>query len=336
MQLDRVATERVLDSIKRAVPQDVTQRTVELKRLSADIPEITLARFLDETTLELEDVYAGNNSWSDLLERAGLAVPPAGPYESVLRRACGRMLHIDDAVRLNIWSDWIAGASAPEPDTMPHQEKRLFRMLVVQLMNTVPEDHVDARRAGEILWKHPAVLRELRELLDALKSRMQHVTLPLSVLPMVPLRIHARYSRLEILAASDVGDGLNVRPWQSGVHYVEAQKADVLAFTLDKTSGDFSPTTRYRDYAISRDLIHWESQSTTREGSDTGRRYQAHVARRSHILLFARLNTNERAFYFLGPATYVGHVGEQPMAVTWKLHNPLPGDLYEQFAAAVA
>jgi hypothetical protein len=151
-------------------------------------------------------------------------------------------------------------------------------MFVVQLMNTVPEDNVDPRRSGEILWKHPAVLRELRELLEALKSRMQHVTLPLSVLPMVPLQIHARYSRLEILAASDVGDGLNVRPWQSGVHYVDAHKADLLAFTLDKTSGDFSPTTRYRDYAISRDLIHWESQSTTREGSDTGRRYQAHVA----------------------------------------------------------
>jgi hypothetical protein len=25
---------------------------------------------------------------------------------------------------------------------------------------------------------------------------------------------------------------------------------DLLAFTLDKTSGDFSPRTRYRDYAI--------------------------------------------------------------------------------------
>ncbi len=31
-------------------------------------------------------------------------------------------------------------------------------------------------------------------------------------------------------------------------------------FTLDKSDGDFSPTTRYRDYAISPTLIHWESQ----------------------------------------------------------------------------
>ena len=54
--------------------------------------------------------------------------------------------------------------------------------------------------------------------------------------------------------------------------------ADLFAFTLDKTTGQFSPTTRYRDYAISRELIHWESQSSTRADSETGRRYQQHEA----------------------------------------------------------
>jgi hypothetical protein len=53
-------------------------------------------------------------------------------------------------------------------------------------------------------------------------------------------------------------------------------ETDLLAFTLDKSSGDFSPTTRYRDYAISRDLIHWESQSTTSLASKTGQRYLHH------------------------------------------------------------
>jgi hypothetical protein len=39
---------------------------------------------------------------------------------------------------------------------------------------------------------------------------------------------------------------------------------------------------------------------------------------------------------FLGPATYVSHVGERPMAITWKLRHPLPGDVFQKFAAAVA
>jgi hypothetical protein len=52
--------------------------------------------------------------------------------------------------------------------------------------------------------------------------------------------------------------------------------------------------------------------------------------------LFARQTIGERAFYFLGPARYVGHVGDAPMAVTWKLEQPMPGDLFQAFAAAVA
>jgi hypothetical protein len=133
-----------------------------------------------------------------------------------------------------------------------------------------------------------------------------------------------------------VGDRAKVAPWQTGVYWANEAKADLLAFTLDKTSGQFSPTTRYRDYAISRELVHWESQSVTRADSETGRRYQVHAEQGSSVMLFARLRSDDRAFYFLGPVTYVKHEGELPMAVTWRLVNRLPGDLFSSFAAAVA
>ena len=86
-----------------------------------------------------------------------------------------------------------------------------------------------------------------------------------------------------------------------------------------------SPTTRYRDYAISPKLIHWESQSTTRADSETGLRYRNHERLGRSIMLFTRLRAEDRAFWFLGPATYRGHVGEKPMAITWELQTPLPG-----------
>jgi hypothetical protein len=53
-------------------------------------------------------------------------------------------------------------------------------------------------------------------------------------------------------------------------------------------------------------------------------------------MLFTRLSSDDRAFYFLGPATYVRHESDLPMAVTWRLIHPLPGDLFASFAAAVA
>ena len=152
----------------------------------------------------------------------------------------------------------------------------------------------------------------------------------------VPLLVHARYTRDEILAGFGIGTNARVMPWQAGVYWAQQAKADLFAFTLDKTSGQFSATTRYRDYAISRDLIHWESQNATRADGETGTRYQRHEQMGTSIMLFARLRADERAFWFLGPATYVKHEREAPMAITWRLRHPLPGDLFEQFAAAVA
>ena len=110
----------------------------------------------------------------------------------------------------------------------------------------------------------------------------------------------------------------------------------MLAVTLDKSRGGFSPTTRYRDYAISRKLIHWESQSITRADSATVLRYRNHERDGRSILLFTRVKAGDRAFWFLGPATYQSHVGERPMAITWELEHTLSGDMYQSFAAAVA
>jgi hypothetical protein len=179
-------------------------------------------------------------------------------------------------------------------------------------------------------------LEKLLFILDRLEPRVDRIHPALTTHPDVPLRVHARYSRLEILAAFGVGTNAKVAAWQTGVRYLKEQAADLLAFTLDKTSGQFSPTTRYRDYAISRELIHWESQSAVRESSDTGIRYQHHADRSSSILLFARLRADERAFWFLGPASYIRHEGGCPMAITWRLEFALPGDLFTTFAAAVA
>ena len=67
-----------------------------------------------------------------------------------------------------------------------------------------------------------------------------------------------------------------------------------------------------------------------------GGRYQNHGEQGSSIMLFARLRSDDRAFYFLGPANYVSHESELPMAVTWRLAHTLPGDLFASFAAAVA
>jgi hypothetical protein len=209
-------------------------------------------------------------------------------------------------------------------------------MLVAAVTERALAKTTTLAEACALLWRHPQVLAELRELLGVLAGRVDHLHHPLATHPDVPLQVHARYTRIEILAAFGIGGAARVAPWQTGVYWAREARADLLAFTLDKTSGNFSPTTRYRDHAISRELIHWESQSMTRAASETGRRYQTHAAQGTTVLLFARVRSDERAFWCLGPASYVKHEGETPMAVTWRLRHPLPGDLFASFAAAVA
>jgi len=336
MELDPVATDIVLRNVRDAVPSRWSARVEELRHVAHRFPDVTLARFMDEAGLELEDVYTGQKTWSDLQADAGLPVAPAGPEEAALRRACGRLLHVDDSQRIDSYRDILSLPEAPQPAALPVRQRRLLRMLVASIVDKAAGRTASLEDGCLLLWQHPQVRVELLQLLDVLALRLEHLPHALPTHADVPLQVHARYSRIEILAAFGVGDGATVAPWQTGVYWAEAAKADLLAFTLDKTSGQFSPTTRYRDYAISRELIHWESQSTTRADSETGLRYQRHVELGTSVMLFARLRTSDRAFSFLGPADYVRHESEQPMAITWRLHHPLPGDLFASFAAAVA
>jgi hypothetical protein len=246
---------------------------------------------------------------------------------------------VDDATRLSAYHSLLS-VSEPAVAAMSEAGRRLARMLVVQVVDQVAREALakDAslQQGVDLIWQHPQVCHEARELLGVLERGVDHVHHDMPGSPDVPLRVHARYTRLEILAAFGHGDGSRVATWQAGVLWFPEANVDLLAFTLDKTSGSFSPTTRYRDYAVSRELIHWESQSSTRADSTTGRRYQHHLAQGSDVILFARLRQSDRDFWCLGPAVYVGHESERPMAITWRLRIPLPGDLFTQFAAAVA
>ncbi|MCA1671367.1 MAG: DUF3427 domain-containing protein, partial [Actinobacteria bacterium] len=330
LELDPVAREIVLQSIRNAVPSVWREKCAELRSLG----DVSLGEYLEHTGLDLEDVYASNHSWSEMRRVAGLPTTPAGPNEVPLLRAVGRLLHIDDQERISAYRSFVAGHSPPSVSSMDDRDRRQLRMLVGSITTLRPSDSL--QQAVEELWHHPQVRAELLELLDILAGRIDHLQPPLDLDARVPLLAHARYTRNEILAAFGIGAGARPPTWQTGVWWERETRTDLFAFTLDKSVGGFSPTTRYRDYAISRDLIHWESQSATAADSDTGRRYIEHEQHGTKVVLFGRLRADDRAFWCLGTARYRSHEGDRPIAFVWKLDHPLPADLYTSFAAAVA
>ena len=125
---------------------------------------------------------------------------------------------------------------------------------------------------------------------------------------------------------------------REGVLHTSIDGRPIYAFfiTLRKSEADYSPTTLYRDYPLSPTLFHWESQSKTSVDSPTGRRY---LDGSSTILLFVRRERNgefgTEPYTFLGPAHYVSHTGDRPIAITWRLDRPMSADLYADSAVAL-
>jgi hypothetical protein len=124
--------------------------------------------------------------------------------------------------------------------------------------------------------------------------------------------------------------------FREGVLYLEHLNVDAFFITLKKSEADYSPSTMYADYPISRELFHWETQSTTSVSSKTGRRY---LSGSSTVLLFVRQEQKDdfgtSPYLFLGPATYVSHTGDRPIAITWRLATAMPMDFFNH-ASAVA
>jgi len=176
----------------------------------------------------------------------------------------------------------------------------------------------------------------LNDLLHYKLESLDEVTPPLDLPFFCPLELHGEYTRDEILAALGVWTLTNQRELREGVMFVENLPADVFFITLNKTEHEYSPTTMYEDYAISDELFHWQSQSTTSAASPTGQRYINHRQRGSTVLLFVREDKRRNGlaapYCFLGPADYVSHEGSRPMSIVWRLRYRLPARLLRKTA----
>jgi hypothetical protein len=301
------------------------------------LPHATLAEFLSTTDRSPVDVYRRQDySWTRLRRDAGRHVPApqdGSAEERDLLRAVRRLLHIDDPERVAAYREWLAAATPPRVSDMDARQRRLLLMLHYDVWGT-RRTFTDLDASLATLWRYETVREELRDLLGVLDARSTTLTRPSSLAAEIPLHVHATYTRDEILGA--YGEGSPARPpqFREGVRHVPGAATDLLLITLHKAQRDYSPTTLYRDYAISPSRFHWESQSTQSAGSPTIQRYEQHAARDHTIVLFVRerrtLETGVGSPYVcLGPAQYVSSTGSRPVSFTWALDVPMPEELFE-------
>ena len=181
------------------------------------------------------------------------------------------------------------------------------------------------------LFERPPIRDELSQLAGVLSERLG-LAEEIYPVPSWPLALHRHYTRREIVAAVGfVKPGKKGVTPQSGILMLPDEKREILFVTLDKSASSFSPSTRYRDYAISPTLFHWETQSAASVSRASGRRYLESPGNGWSFFLFVRSNP-DAPYAFLGPVTLESASGDRPIGITWRLERPMAGALFDKFA----
>lgn len=323
IQFDRVARERVLSSLRKALQLNATRLKAELRAwaaLRAGQP-LRLKDFVRDNDLVLDDLYTNKHSWTSYKRAAGLVVPLAGPREAELSQRMGSLLHANDPALMGAWTQAFATHHVHPVrlqmlayQVLPHTEQLIAPAGFVTLMNA-----------------HPALRDEVLEIAEYLQeeSTTGWQALP-DAPPDWPLSLHARYQRREIQAA--VGHlSATARPqFREGCLTREAEKIELMFVTLDKREG-FGERVQYHDYAISPELFHWQTQNRAGPTNATGRRYLDSATNGWQFQLFVRENPDS-AFIALGPVTLDTCEGDRPMSIAWRLKVPMPIAVFRRFS----
>lgn len=335
--LEAKAKDLIIDNIRNQIGVNVTQ----LAREVATYAEPRLTDYLRESGRDLKELYRGNgNSWTGLLRRAKLLEGDGPDGEAALLKRVAAFLHVDDPLRVAAYSK-LLDDDAPVYDQLSEQEQAYARMFFFSLW-PLGGGFASYQEGFASLGAQKAFRDELHQVLAHVLDRADHVPVPLlGTHSSLPMTVHASYSREEILPAlgqSAVG-GFMPGHFREGVKWCEGIQTDALLITLEKDEKDFSPETRYKDYARNDSLFHWESQNQTSDSSPTGIRYQTHKERGTHVLLFVRRYKKTdiggpQPWMLLGPAEYVEHKGSKPMGIVWKLRHQIPADVLTYSAIA--
>jgi superfamily II DNA or RNA helicase/HKD family nuclease len=331
IHMEPVAKAYILENIRQAIHSTRLQLVQRIREFETESDlRLTLDVFTSYHHLELDQIYK-HASWERLLVLADKRDDFYDPDEERLTKGMRRIASISApkciAALIHLTE---MGSDDGTIGQLTEEESRFLTMLhYIMWGKQWPEKMLTDSLMR--LRKNEVIFEEMKKLLALRRDITDQLPIATDLPPNCTLELHARYSRDEILCAFGLSTVSHAMPFREGVLHVPELDSDIFFVTLNKTERDYSPTTMYEDYAISEDLFHWQSQSTTSELSNTGQRYINHGSQGGSIFLFVReqkrRNGATEPYIFLGPMEYVGHEGSKPMSITWRLRHPLPARL---------
>lgn len=339
--MERQAQEYILKNIREAI--------FNLRRLRREVQnfhqntgqELTLPNFLENFGLDWRLIYKTPGSWARLKQQAGIKVEgfnPDSKYIKLLEGGLSRLFHTNSYDYLSFLRKLVANQMII-PANVSKRERKFFELFYYTIwMDTVDKvNHTfnlsiqDISDAVASLFSMKWFMEELYVLVELRLSQLSKTTQWISIDDEAEIELYGCYSADEIhlLLENKLGR------WQVfGTQYNTERKFAMVFVTINKSDKEYSPSTRYEDYAISPNQFHWQSMNSVRIDSEEGQRIIQQPTNGWKYILFVRDakkdeygNTN--GYYCLGLIDYNSSIGERPMNVVWDMQHPIPGFILE-------
>ena len=330
--LEKKAKEYILENIRKATQLSKRSLIGKIRGFSSitDLP-LTLANFLKVYNLNLKQVYKDHLFTELTAEAFGTELNTLDLPQT--KRLLTKKWLVTESLHYFLFIKRLAAVGYDLDSLEPAADLNLLAlMLYYDFYSEAPKDKL--KEGILAIGNNQALAREISDYIAIKVDQIDFEEYPVTGIDFqFPLRIHARYTREQILVAMQLSSEQKKYSSREGVAENKAINTEALFINLKKSDEDFSPTTMYEDYAISELKFHWQSQNQTTPGSGKGKSYIDQAKQNKHILLFVREGKkdsegNTEGFVFIGPAHFESYYGSKPMSITWNLENPIPEYLW--------
>lgn len=335
--LEKKAKEIILENIKSATTLNRNHIISKIRNFKHETTlTLTLKNFIEFNNISIQAIYK-RGSWKRLCQEARVIdVFDATNEKEIYSAISNKWLSMSSTSYFKFILKLAKNNFQVSVSDLNPNEKTMLLMLhydVWQKAGGFDSIEESIRAIG----KNKVLVEEIVEVLEILEDKIDFKEIEIQLPYHQPLKVHARYTRDQILAAFGLSTFDRKSPSREGVAENTALNTELLFINLVKSEENFSPTTMYDDYAIDEHLFHWQSQNSAGPNTSKGLSYIKHQKNEKKILLFVREKANDEygktmGYVFIGEGNLKGHYGTKPMNITWELNDPLPHYLWNDAA----
>ncbi len=334
--LEKKAKDIILENISEATSLKKHQLIHKIKTFSHQTTlSLTLKNFIRFYNIPLQIIYK-RGGWKRLCELAGVIDAFSTKNEKEIIRAINnKWLSCNSSSYFKFILDLAQKNFIVESETLEYNSAMLL-MLHYDIWH-LEGGFNNLKESIETIGKNQILVEEIKEVLEILHDQIDFKEIDIDLPFNQPLKVHARYTRDQILAAYGLSTFEKKSSSREGMAVNPELNVEILFINLIKSEENFSPTTMYDDYAINETLFHWQSQNSAAPETPKGLSYINHKSLGRKILLFVREKNkdefgNTMGYVFVGEGNLQDYYGAKPMNIKWELNEPLPHYLWKDSA----